>query len=366
MVSDVPVSLMLSGGLDSSAVAALGAKAVKPSELTAYSVSFGLASDESQAAARLATDLGMRHRELILAPEDLRHSFESWLADMDVPSANPTSVAISHIARAVHEDGTKVLLSGDGGDELFGGYNRWMKYLRFHDQLWGRFPGPLRRIVGGASAPFLNGLAGDIARRARDGGDLFVGSRPFHDDDLDRYLGPRGKEAAEAATPERWIEGLRERFDSRLPGADYLTWMSYASLKTNLVEDYLGRLDKLAMRESVEGRVPLLDPLLVRWAFAVPQDRKVNGFEQKALFRRAVARVVPAYVVQRPKQGFCPPVAGWASTLLADSMNGSSALQDEGIVAPSAVAELQRNPSTGDAFALWTLGTLMAWCDRNL
>jgi asparagine synthase (glutamine-hydrolysing) len=112
--------------------------------------------------------------------------------------------------------------------------------------------------------------------------------------------------------------------------------------------------------------VPLLDPLLVRWAFGVPQERKVNGFEQKALFRRAVARVVPAYVVQRPKQGFCPPVAGWASTLLADSMNGSSALQDEGIVAPSAVAELQRNPSTGDAFALWTLGTLMAWCDRNL
>jgi asparagine synthase (glutamine-hydrolysing) len=366
MVSDVPVSLMLSGGLDSSTVAVLGARASKPSELTAYSVSFGLESDESPAAARLATDLGIRHRELVLTHEDLRLSFESWLAGMDIPSANPTSVAISHIARAVHEDGTKVLLSGDGGDELFGGYNRWMKYLRFHDQLWGRFPRPLRRIAGGASAPFLNGLAGDIARRAREGGDLFVGSRPFHDDDLDRYLGPTGREAAAAGGPERWIERLRERFDNRFPGADYLTWMSYASLKTNLVEDYLARLDKLAMRESVEGRVPLLDPVLVRWAFTVPQKRKVNGFEQKALFRRAVARVVPPYVTERPKQGFCPPVAGWAQTLLSDSLNGSSALADEGIVAPSAIEQLQQKPSTGDAFALWTLGTLMAWCDRNL
>jgi asparagine synthase (glutamine-hydrolysing) len=142
--------------------------------------------------------------------------------------------------------------------------------------------------------------------------------------------------------------------------------MSYASLKTNLVEDYLARLDKLAMRESVEGRVPLLDPVLVRWAFTVPQKRKVNGFEQKALFRRAVARVVPPYVAERPKQGFCPPVAGWAQTLLSDSLNGSSALTDEGIVVRSAVEQLQQKPSTGDAFALWTLGTLMAWCDRNL
>jgi asparagine synthase (glutamine-hydrolysing) len=166
--------------------------------------------------------------------------------------------------------------------------------------------------------------------------------------------------------PEAWIENLRKRFDSRMPGADYLTWMSYASLKTNLVEDYLARLDKLAMRESVEGRVPLLDPVLVRWAFGVPQERKVEGFEQKALFRRAISSVVPSYVTERPKQGFCPPVAGWASTLLAGSLNGSSALQDEGIVVPSAVEDLQKNPSTGDAFALWTLGTLMAWCDRNL
>jgi asparagine synthase (glutamine-hydrolysing) len=366
LVSDVPLSLMLSGGLDSSAVAVLAAKHTSPFELTAYSVSFGLPTDESPAAARLASELGMRHRELVLTKETLRPTFSDWLAEIDVPSANPTGVAISHIARAVHEDGTKVLLSGDGGDELFGGYNRWMKYLRFHDQVWSRTPRALRRIGGGALAPLARGLAGDIARRAREGGDLFVGSRPFHDDDMSRYLGPAGRDAAAQFPPEKGIEELRERFDQRCPGGDYLAWMSYASLKTSLVKDYLGRLDKLAMRESVEGRVPLLDPLLAHWAFGIPQAEKTPGFEQKGLFRRSVTRLVPVYITERPKQGFCPPVAGWASSLLAESLDGDSLLYEEGIVAPGAVDELRRSPSSGEAFALWTLGTLIAWCDRNL
>jgi asparagine synthase (glutamine-hydrolysing) len=366
LVSDVPISLMLSGGLDSSAVAALAARHIDPSELTAYSVSFGLPTDEATAAAQLAADLGIHHRELLLTEDVLRGAFEDWLARIDVPTANPTGIAISHIARAVHEDGTKVLLSGDGGDELFGGYSRWMKYLRFHDQVWSRTPGGVRKIAGRAAEPFLNGLAGDIARRARDGGDLFVGSRPFHDDDLARYLGPVGREAAAESPPEQGVMELRQRFDERFPNGDYLSWMSYASLKTHLVEDYLARFDKLAMRESVEGRVPLLDPVLAEWAFKIPQDQKVPGFRQKELFRRTVKQLLPSYITERPKQGFCPPVATWASSLLASRLNGSSALYDEGIVSPNAVEELQRNPTTGESFALWTLGTLSTWCDRCL
>jgi asparagine synthase (glutamine-hydrolysing) len=308
----------------------------------------------------------MRHRELILTEDVLRSAFDAWLSQMDVPSANPTGVAISHIARAVHEDGTKVLLSGDGGDELFGGYNRWMKYLRFHEQVWKRTPRGLRRIAGRAAGPFARGLAGDIARRARDDGDLFVGSRPFHDDDMARYLGPVGKEALGAFPPERGVMDLRQRFNQRFPDGDYLTWMSYASLKTHLVEDYLARFDKLAMRESVEGRVPLLDPKLVEWAFRIPQSQKVTGLQQKALFRSAVDQLLPSYIIERPKQGFCPPVASWASSLLADRVNGDSALADEGIVTSDAIERLRGDKSVGGSFALWTLGTLTTWCDRHL
>jgi asparagine synthase (glutamine-hydrolysing) len=366
LVSDVPVSLMLSGGLDSSTIAALAAQELDPSVLTAYSVSFGLPTDESEAARRLAGDLGMRHREITLTEGAIREGFDEWLAATDVPTANPTWIAVLAIARAVHEDGIKVLLSGDGADELFGGYNRWMTYLRFHDRFWRRTPQPLRKLGGRGARPLLRGLAGDIARRAADGGELFVGSRPFHDDDLGRCLGPVAKEAAAARSPEDEVVRLRDRFDERCPGGDYLAWMSYAALKTDLVEDYLVRLDTMGMRESVEGRVPLLDPVLTRWSFGVTQQEKVDGYRQKALFRRAVGNLLPSYILERPKQGFCPPVADWATALMNERELGRSVLVEEGLLAPDAIATLKADGSVGSSFALWALGALTAWCERNL
>ena len=142
--------------------------------------------------------------------------------------------------------------------------------------------------------------------------------------------------------------------------------MSYAALKTGLVEDYLARLDKMGMRESVEGRVPLLDPHLARWAFGLSQEQKIDGFQQKALFRRVVTPLLPDYVTRRPKQGFCPPVATWTTQLIATRANNGSALIESGIVAPNAFRRLRDDRSPNGAFALWTLGTLAAWCDANL
>jgi asparagine synthase (glutamine-hydrolysing) len=366
LVSDVPISMMLSGGLDSSAIAALAVRHANAHDLTAYSVSFGLPNDESEAAARLASDLGVRHREIRLTQDEVGMEFDRWLESLDVPTANPTWIAVSAIARAVHGDGIKVLLSGDGGDELFGGYNRWMTYLRFHDRIWVRTPKFARRVGGSLIRPVLSGLAGDIARRAADGDELFVGSRPFHDDDLRRCLGPVAREAASHQSPEEPIVSLRRRFDDRVPNGDYLAWMSYSALKTDLVEDYLVRLDTMGMRESVEGRVPLLDPRLARWAMALPQHEKVNGYKQKDLFRRAVSPVLPEYVLDRAKQGFCPPVAAWARTEMAKRVNGAAGLVERGLLAPKAVETLRNDKSSGASFALWALGTLEAWCERNL
>jgi asparagine synthase (glutamine-hydrolysing) len=366
LVSDVPISMMLSGGLDSSTIAALAVRHANARDLTAYSVSFGLPNDESEAAARLASDLGVRHREIRLTRDDVGMEFERWFESLDVPTANPTWIAVSAIARAVHGDGIKVILSGDGGDELFGGYNRWMTYLRFHDLIWARTPKVVRRVGGLLIRPVLGGLGGDIARRAADGGELFVGSRPFHDDDLRRCLGPVTREAAANQSPEDPVVRLRGRFDERVPDGDYLAWMSYAALKTDLVEDYLVRLDTMGMRESVEGRVPLLDPRLARWAMAVPQREKVDGYKQKDLFRRAVSPLLPEYVWNRPKQGFCPPVAAWARNEMAKRTNGATRLVELGLVAPNAIETLRDDRSTGASFALWALGTLEAWCERSL
>jgi asparagine synthase (glutamine-hydrolysing) len=167
--------------------------------------------------------------------------------------------------------------------------------------------------------------------------------------------------------PERGVATVRSEFDERTSRADQLAWMSYVSLKTDLVEDYLVRLDTMGMAHSVEGRVPLLDADLVRYALALPQATKVGGsYEQKALFRRTVSRVLPMYIVERPKQGFCPPVVDWASALLRSSTNGTSPLVEEGLVAPDAATALAERGSVNASFALWTLGTLSAWAKNVL
>jgi len=361
LVSDVPISLMLSGGLDSSAIAALAAKHINPRDLTAYSVAFGLADDEANAAARLARDLGLQHREIKLAEEDVVAEFDPWLNGLDVPTANPTWIAVSAIARAVRADGMKVLLSGDGGDELLGGYNRWMTYLRFHDVVWTRTPRVLRRAGGRLLRPFAGGLAGDIARRASTGGELFVGSRPFHDDDLGVLLGPVALQAAADEPPERPVERLRARFDESFPDADYLTWMSYAALKMNLVEDYLVRLDTMGMRHSVEGRVPLLDAPLARWTMSIPQRVKIDGYRPKHLFRSVVSPFLPDYVTSRQKQGFCPPVASWVEKLVAAHPQALEPLVEFGLITACPGERLQRDRAVESSFARWALHMLAAW-----
>ena len=142
--------------------------------------------------------------------------------------------------------------------------------------------------------------------------------------------------------------------------------MAYAALKLSLVEDYLQRLDKMAMRHSVEGRVPLLDPRLARWAFRVPQGVLVPRYEQKALLRRAVAPILPGYVLNHPKQGFCPPTADWASTLMSGRVaNLDGPLLDRKILVPDAGARALRHGARG-SFAVWALGALADWSRRNL
>jgi asparagine synthase (glutamine-hydrolysing) len=142
--------------------------------------------------------------------------------------------------------------------------------------------------------------------------------------------------------------------------------MSYAALKTSLVEDFLARLDKMGMRHSVEGRVPLLDPVLARWSFSVSQATKVPSFRQKALLRSAASRFLPAYVLERPKQGFCAPIGAWCADLLtARPMPFQNPLVENGLVRRDALETLERRGAAA-GFASWTLALLAEWTQRNL
>ena len=122
----------------------------------------------------------------------------------------------------------------------------------------------------------------------------------------------------------------------------------------------------MGMRESVEGRVPLLDPRLVEFSFTVPQRMKVGSYNGKELFKKTVTPLLPDYIVNRPKQGFCAPVGSWATDLLAQRKDMDvSALADQGLVDAAACKEMLADPQT-DAFSRWTLGSLVLWCNAAL
>lgn len=142
--------------------------------------------------------------------------------------------------------------------------------------------------------------------------------------------------------------------------------VAYAILRSKLVEGYLHRLEKMGMRHSVERRVLLLDPGVVRWALSARQEMLVPGLRQKDLLRPAVAPVLPSYALDRPKQGFCPPVTTWAEERL--SSRGPLAeglLFDAGLPRHDAIS-LARECGARDSFAARTLGTLVEWSNRSL
>lgn len=359
MVSDVPVGLMLSGGLDSTAIAALASESAA-SRLTSFSVSFGDEDDESYLAAKVAADMGFRHQTVSLTDIEMDAEVDAWIAGLDEPTTNPTWIAVAGIARAAREKGIKVLLSGDGGDEIFGGYNRWMRYLSFHDRIWSRTPAAVRRAGGSLLTPVTRGLTRDIAMRARSGAQLFMGSRSFHDDELKRVLGPEGLEAVRRCPVNSHVEKLHRDFDTKASSHDYLARMTYISVKTSLVEDYLARLDKMGMMHSVEGRVPLLDVDLIKWGAGVTQDIRVTGYEQKALFRQAVATLVPRYILEQPKRGFCPPIQAWTGGLVRRNQWDHTPVTDTGALRVDGVVGILKEPER-NPYGAWALATLLAW-----
>jgi asparagine synthase (glutamine-hydrolysing) len=365
VTSDVPIGLMLSGGIDSTAIAVHVARFCRPDDVTSYSVGFGLPDDETSAASRLAAELGFRHRVISLSNKEFESELDPWVRGLDYPTANPTALAVSAIARAAQRDGVKVLLSGDGGDELFGGYTRWMKYLRAHDWVWSRIPPRALRAGGRLAAHGARGLGADIATRAATGREFFVPSRPFHDDLLKQCVASGVPPNLANAIAYSSFDEVRSRYEQLKSSGDYLSWMSYAALKTYLVNDYLQRLDTMGMQHSVEGRVPLLDPILVEHAFRIPQRSKVGHYKQKSLFRAAMDSQLPSYIKARPKQGFCPPIGGWAGQLRDTNGGDRGLLWDAGLLHRdtwNTIASRGRDKP----FATWTLAVLSAWVNKNL
>jgi asparagine synthase (glutamine-hydrolysing) len=300
--ADVPLGAFLSGGLDSSTVVALMSRHAS-GRVRTFSIGFDEEEyDESESARTVASELGTDHTALIVRPgvEDM---FETIAAMFDEPFADPSAIPNFLVAQLARSSVT-VALSGDGGDELFGGYTRYGKILR-------------RRVTGGSRLGRFVSALGLVLPH------IIPGRNRLIDFGRSRW----GQYAATVVQPLRLDEGGIARSDqpggtvfvgdllractSTEAGNDLAAAMMRADVETYLPGDILTKVDRTSMAVSLEARVPLLDFDLVDFAMQIPGKWRVTAHESKRLFRRAIKGIVPDSVLSRPKQGFEVPLGRW-------------------------------------------------------
>ena len=364
LVSDVPVGVLLSGGVDSGAITALAAEE-SPDAVKTFSIGFEESGFNELSRARLVAErFGTEHHELTLRPDavellpKLVDAFDEPFGDS---SALPTYLVSELAAGEV-----KVALSGEGGDELFGGY-----YTYVADLLAPRF-GRLATLA----SPLIEALP---SRHDRVGFDYKAKrfARAAALPPLERHHGWKEIFSAERRAAmlgghdPGWdpLDLYRERY-AETAGAEPLARMQDVDLGIYLVDDLLVKTDRLSMAHSLELRVPFLDQRVAEFAFALPTALKVRGFAKKRLLRRAVAPLLPREIVHGRKQGFSVPLAAWLRGPLqpfAREVLSAATIERQGCLDPAAVAPLLDRHCSGRedlSRQLWGLMAFTLWFDR--
>ena len=360
LVSDVPFGAFLSGGLDSSVVCALMTRHLSQ-PLKTFSIGFEEAAfDELPDARRVAQHLGTEHHELVVRADatglldTLAHHFDEPFGDS---SAIPTYLVSQLAAKHV-----KMVLSGDGGDELFAGYSRYRRYAALQR---------IRRSTLGMG-PALAKLAGALIPGARGRRLAGIGQRmglPWPDDylalvalanpaDLGLLFGERAKTDPFGSIRQRFVRSDIDSDMERILSGD---------MDTYLADDILTKVDRTTMAVSLEGRAPLLDQNLIAFAARLPFDMKQRGEQGKYLFRKVAARLLPADVLNKRKQGFAIPLASWFRTdlkpMLLDTI-GSRAFRERGIFSMQGIQTLVDEHQQGlqdRGELLWMVMVLETW-----
>jgi asparagine synthase (glutamine-hydrolysing) len=366
LVADVPVGVLLSGGVDSGALAALAA--LESSErVQTFSIgfeegSFNELADARKVAERYDTD----HHELVLRP-DAAELLPRLVSAFDEPFADSSALPTYLVSRLAARH-VKVALSGEGGDELFGGY-----YTYVADLLAPRV-GPL----AGALRPLVEALPSSAAKASLDyRAKRFV--RAAHLPPLERHHAWKEIFSADAraellgrdgAAPIDPLDVYRARY-AETEDAEPLARLQDVDLGIYLVDDLLVKTDRASMAHSLEARVPYLDEVVAGFALALPTKLKVRGLAKKRLLRKAIAPLLPRSVVYGKKRGFSIPAAAWLRGPLvpfAREVLSPENVRRNGYFRPEAVARLVDDHVAGRedlSRQLWGLLTFTLWCDQT-
>jgi asparagine synthase (glutamine-hydrolysing) len=369
MIADVPVGVLLSGGIDSTGVLSL---AVSETGKKISTFTVGFSGDEvadERPYARLASQrFGTQHHEMTISPEDFATFLPRYIWHMEEPVCEPPAIALYYVSKLARKHVT-VLLSGEGGDEAFAGYSN------YRNLVW------LERLKAGGSsmsAALAKGLSvTDSALHSR----RFSKYWPLMNERFPDYYYSRtsnsrsffgngfGKiystDFARTVDRERSIEPVR-RLQEHVRGQNTLDAMLYIDTKTWLPDDLLIKADKITMANSIELRVPLLDHKVLEFAASLPSHFKLKGLTTKFILKKALSQRIPKEILNRKKTGFPVPYESWLRTDLKDfvwDVLMDSRTTGRGYFSKTAVEEMLRANSNGHDYSknIFSLLSLELW-----
>lgn len=385
LISDVPVGVFLSGGLDSSSILALSTKN-NGSGRKAYTIAFRgedaeleQSADDAKYARKVAQQFHAEYHEIEVAPH-IVDLLPKVVWHLDSPVADPAAIATYLISMAAHTD-VKVLLSGQGADEVFAGYRLHMAHRLA--EIVSRVPFSLRNRPGAATLSLLLFLK-DHVPGVRPGfllaahrflekilvnasvppEERYILGRSYStDSDLSDLYSPELRSELSLSTPAK---EFREYFHD-VENEDFVNRMLYVDAKTFLPDLNLAYCDKLSSAASVEVRVPFLDNELIRFMEQVPPQLKLKGFTGKYILRQAMSGIVPDEVLKRRKASFGAPIRKWLRCDLrpmVDELLSDEVVRRRGLFDPLAVRKLISDDRSGiqdNAYRIWALLTLETW-----
>jgi len=370
LISEVPLGAFLSGGVDSSAIVGLMSQ-IMDQPVKTFSIGFNEDNfDELKYARIAASHFKTDHREFIVTP-DFVDIIDDLVWHFDEPFADASALPTYMVSKLAREHVT-VVLSGDGGDELFGGYTR---YLTDKDR------SGLERIPSGVRERLIRPLSEALPHGARGKNYLFnisLDAAGRYIDSISHFNGPRKRKlySAEIKTKmngsfERG-EKLFRQIASSSRSEDAIENLLYLDSKTYLPSDILTKVDRMSMASSLEARSPLLDHELIEYVTRIPSSMKIKGSDTKHIFKRAISGFVPRDILYREKQGFGVPIGDWINLQLKDRIHGDLSDRrslergyfDQKYV--SLLLDEHRRERRDHSHALWTLWVLELWHRRYI
>jgi len=383
MQADVPLGAFLSGGIDSSTVVAL-MQAQSGRRVQTFTIGFQQSSyNEAKQAGLVASHLGTDHTELYITPADAMSVIPRLASIYDEPFADSSQIPAVLVSQLARRHVT-VSLSGDGGDELFGGYTRYL----WAQDIWRKTswaPGQVKRLAGHA----LTGVPVEqwnavFARcndwlpaqmRQRNPGeklhklaDVLQAGSP---EDMYLALVSQWKRPSSIVLGAREPSTLLNEGGPWIACDDFIQRMMYADTATYLPDDILVKMDRASMSVSLEARVPLLDHRLIEFAWQIPQSLKIRGGKGKWLLRQVLDKYVPKSLIERPKMGFAVPIDTWLRGPLrawAEELLDEKKLRAEGFFDPLPIRDKWGEHLAGARnrqYDLWSILIFQSWLEES-